>query len=300
MNTGHPSDQSLTNACPLSSDDERRKRAEETEGAPWTDYPPGNTPYVEYARMDALLDLQHPRTGLTTEYEFIVLSQVKELLFALLHHVLTEVAITIRDGRIDRALRVLRRVPSMQRVLLSCWEPLSVMTPAEFAEFRDVLGSASGFQSVSYRRLEFLLGNKQPAMVRPHKGSPQCHQVLDQLRGPSIYDEALGLLHRRGLGVPHEVLDRDVSLPYRPCEAVEAAWRRVYRSPDDHHDLHQLAEAMIEVSYLFARWRSDHLLTVQRLLGDKPGTGGTSGVAWLRSISEHRFFPELWSVRSSL
>ncbi|MGH3686910.1 MAG: tryptophan 2,3-dioxygenase [Pseudonocardiaceae bacterium] len=191
-------------------------------------------------------------------------------------------------------------MPSMQRVLLSCWEPLSGLTPGEFAGFRDVLGSASGFQSFFYRRLEFLLGNEDPAMVRPHGRAPQYDQVLEQLRGPSIDDEALGALHRRGLGIPRDVLDRDLTEPYRPCEAVEAAWARVYRSPGEHHDLYQLAEAMIEVAYLFARWRSTHLLTVQRLLGDKPGTGGTSGVAWLRSINEHRFFPELWSVRSSL
>jgi tryptophan 2,3-dioxygenase len=283
-----------------SSDEQRRRLAEHTGGAPCTEFPSGNTPYVEYARMDALLALQHPRTQAPAEPGFIIVSQVKELLFKLL---LTEFAAArdlLRADRTGDALRTLGRSAPVQHLLLSCWDVLGTLTPAEFAEFRDVLGSATGFQSFTYRQLEFLLGNKNPAIVAPHRNAPQYEDVLNQLRQPSLYDEALALLARRGLDIPSEVLHGDPTRPYRPHPAVEAAWRAVYRDPARHHDLHQIAEALMEASHLFARWRYTHLLVVQRLLGDKPGSGGSAGVAWLRGISEHRFFPELWSVRSTL
>ncbi|MFE4371731.1 tryptophan 2,3-dioxygenase [Streptomyces sp. NPDC056835] len=266
-----------------------------------TDPDPRNTtPYAAYAHMDTLLSLQEPRTGTDAEPGFIILSQVKELLFKLLHTEFTTARDHLAADRLDETLWTLRRAGRVQRVLLSCWDPLSALSPGEFAAIRAVLGSASGFQSVSYRRLEFLLGNKNPDLVAPHRGTPNHTDLLGQLRAPSLYDETIRFLARRDPGIPRECADRDVSLPYQPDEHVAAAWRRVYEPPGRHHELFLLGEALMDTAESFARWRYTHLLTVQRLLGDKPGTGGTDGSRWLAAIADHRFFPELWSVRSGL
>ncbi|MYW02370.1 tryptophan 2,3-dioxygenase family protein [Streptomyces sp. SID3343] len=264
------------------------------------DPPPGTTAYAHYARMDDLLALQHPLSPADTEPGFIIMSQVKELLFKLLHTELSTARDQLGKDRLGDALWTLRRSGRVQQVLLVSWETFSVLSPVEFAEFRDVLGSASGFQSAGYRRLEFLLGNKNAAMARPHRDTVGHDAVLRQLHEPSLYDEALALLARRGLLQPDDSGSRDATLPYRAGSEVEQAWRTVYRDPVRHHDLHLLAEALMDTAEQFARWRYTHLLTVQRMLGAKPGTGGTEGVAWLARISEHRFFPELWSVRSTL
>ncbi|GAA2479107.1 tryptophan 2,3-dioxygenase [Actinocorallia cavernae] len=262
--------------------------------------PPGTTPYAHYARMDELLALQHPLSTADTEPGFIIMSQVKELLFKLLHTELTTARDQLDKDALGDALWTLRRSARVQQVLLVSWETFSVLSPAEFAQFRDVLGSASGFQSAGYRRLEFLLGHKDAAMVAPHRGTAGHAAVAGQLREPSLYDAALALLARRGLLPPADAPNPDSTLPYRTGIEVEEAWRAVYRDPARHHELHLLAEALMDTAEQFARWRYTHLLTVQRMLGAKPGTGGTEGVAWLARISEHRFFPELWSVRSTL
>ncbi|QFZ24540.1 tryptophan 2,3-dioxygenase [Saccharothrix syringae] len=249
--------------------------------------------------MDALLDLLDPRTSAPTEPGFIIISQVKELLFNLLRIEFTAVRDRIDEDEVGEALWVLRRAARVQGLLQVCWDVLGALTPQEFAEFRDVLGSASGFQSFSYRRLEFVLGNKNPSMVDAHRNSPYYEDVLAQLREPSVYDATLALLARRGLPVPADVLAADPTKPYQASEEVERAWAQVYRDRRAHPDLHLLAEALVDAADLFARWRYTHLVTVQRLLGTKPGTGGTRGVAWLDRISSHRFFPELWAVRST-
>lgn len=258
------------------------------------------TTYVEYARMDALLSLQNPRTDAVTEPGFIIMSQVKELLFKLLHTEFSTARDYLRDDLVHEALWTLRRASRVQEVLLSCWDALSALTPGEFASFRDALGYASGFQSFSYRRLEFLLGNKDQALLKAHRNTPYYDDMVEQLHQASLYDEVLRYLSRQGLAIPVAVLDRDLSQPYAPHEAVEEAWRTVYLHSARHREPFLLGEALTDVAYLFARWRYTHLLTVERLLGGKPGTGGTNGVPWLGRIADHRFFPELWSVRSSL
>ncbi len=258
------------------------------------------TPFSSYAHMGALLSLQHPQTEAPTEPGFIILSQVKELLFALLHTEFGTARDQLAKDDLDDALWTLRRASRVQQVLISCWEALSALSPDEFASFRDVLGSASGFQSVSYRKLEFLLGNKNARFVEPHRNTPHYDEVMAQLHEPSLYDEAIRYLARRGLDIPAEVLDRDVAQRYQPDERVASAWRQIYTAPQREHDLFLLAETLTDTADLFARWRYTHLVTVQRLLGDKPGTGGTDGSSWLSRIAEHRFFPELWSMRSAL
>jgi tryptophan 2,3-dioxygenase len=269
-------------------------------GAPGAADPAGQTPYVAYACMDTLLSLQHPQTDAATEPGFIILSQVKELLFKLLCTEFSTARDYIGDDRLHDALWTLRRSSRVQQVLLSCWDALSALAPGEFASFRGVLGYASGFQSFSYRRLEFLLGNKDPALVRPHRQTPQHASVLEQLHQPSLYDAVLRYLSRQGLDIPQPVLDRDFALPYQPQQVVQEAWETVYRQPDRYQELFLLGEALTDTACLFARWRYTHLLTVERLLGAKQGTGGTTGVPWLSAIAGHRFFPELWSVRSVL
>lgn len=262
--------------------------------------PEGTTPYAAYASMDALLSLQHPRTGAETEPGFIILSQVKELLFKLLHTEFSTARGHLAADRPEDALWTLRRAARAQQVLLSCWDALGAISPGEFASFREVLGDASGFQSVMYRRLEFLLGNKNARLAGPHRGTAHHREVVAQLHEPSLYDEAVRHLARRGLDIPPHAAERDFSLPYQPDEKVAAAWRLVHREPGRYRDLFLLAEALVDTADLFARWRYTHLVTVQRLLGDKPGTGGTEGSRWLSAIAEHRFFPELWSIRSAL
>lgn len=258
------------------------------------------TPYAAYACMDTLLSLQHPRTGAPAEHGFIILSQVKELLFKLLHTEFGIVRDQLAADQLDDALWTLRRAIRVQQVLLSCWDALGALSPGEFASFRDVLGSASGFQSVNYRRLEFLLGNKNPKMTRPHADTPNHDILLAELRRPSLYDEAIRYLARRGMDIPPGLVERDFTQPYTPNDEVALAWRTVYDNPGRNHGLFLLAEALVDVANLFARWRYTHLLTVQRVLGDKPGTGGTAGASWLSRIAEHRFFPELWSIRSTI
>ncbi|MGW7428040.1 tryptophan 2,3-dioxygenase [Streptomyces sp. NPDC054861] len=258
------------------------------------------TEYAEYAEMDALLALQHPRTTAATEPGFIIMSQVMELLFKLLHIEFTAVRDRVDDDDVDAALWALRRAARVQQVALSSWDFFSAMTPGEFAEFREVLGGASGFQSASYRRLEFLLGNKNPRMVLPHRDASSHEAVSRQLHEPSLYDAVLALLRRRGLPVADAVLARPCEAPYEPHDSVERAWHEVYGNSEAHRPLFLLGEALTDAADAFARWRYTHLTVVQRVLGGKPGTGGTEGVAWLESISGHRFFPELWSARSSL
>ncbi|MET9826860.1 tryptophan 2,3-dioxygenase family protein [Streptomyces sp. NPDC006349] len=258
------------------------------------------TAYAGYAEMDALLALQHPRTSAATEPGFIIMSQVMELLFELLRTEFTAARNRLSEDAVDEALWTLRRAVRVQQVALSSWDFFSAMTPMEFAEFRDSLGAASGFQSASYRRLEFLLGNKNPQMVQPHLNASSHEVVVRQLHEPSLYDAVLLLLRRRGLPVADTVLSRPVDASYEPDASVEQAWREVYEKRAAHHSLFLLGEALTDVAESFARWRYTHLTVVQRVLGGKPGTGGTDGVAWLERISGHRFFPELWSARSCL
>ncbi|NMN96162.1 tryptophan 2,3-dioxygenase [Antrihabitans stalactiti] len=258
------------------------------------------TAYSDYAAMNTLLSLQHPVTEEPTEAGFIILSQVKELLFKLLYIEFAAARGHLAADRLEDALWTLRRSLRVQHVLLSCWDALAAMSPTEFAAFREILGTASGFQSSSYRRLEFVLGNKNSALVGPHRETEEYSEVLADLRSPSLYDEAVRYLARRGCDIPPEVFERDVTVPYEPHAKIAAAWNSVYEQRRERHDLFLLAEALTDTADLFARWRYTHLVTVQRMLGDKPGTGGTEGSSWLSQIAQHRFFPELWSIRSTL
>ncbi|AHH99271.1 tryptophan 2,3-dioxygenase [Kutzneria viridogrisea] len=282
------------------SERERRERAERTGGEPEFDFGASaeSTPYIDYHHVDVLLSLQHPRTQEPAELSFYICGQVQELLFKLLF---TEVNLA-RDllfaRRLDPALAVLRRTERTLRVLVTTWEPLSTITVSEFHNFRDELGEASGFQSYMYRQLEFALGNKSPRMAEAHRGVDWVYKQVDAaLRAPSLYDAALSYLHSQGVELPAGCFTRDPAEPAPHDPAVQAAWARVYREPERHHGPYLLAEALSDLNYQYARWRSTHLLTVERVIGGRPGSGGTDGVGWLRRIAEHRFFPELSAAR---
>ncbi|MFF8770283.1 tryptophan 2,3-dioxygenase [Kitasatospora sp. NPDC015120] len=289
---------------PLTEQD-RRARAAESGGEPVLDFSIGrvnenSTPYIDYHSVDTLLSLQHPRTGEPAELTFYIVGQVQELLFKLMFTEVNRVRDLLFEDDLPEAMRFLRRVASVERTLTACWEPVSTLTPAEFLGFRDSLGAASGFQSYMYRQLEFSLGNKDPRMAEAYHAVPWLHERMTEvLRAPSLYDAVLSVLHRRGL-VPRKCLNERYAEPYAPDVLVEDAWAAVYGSPRQHHELYVFAEALADLNYHYSRWRTTHLLAVERIMGYKPGTGGTLGVEWLRRVAEHRFFPELWSVRTRL
>lgn len=285
----------------MSSDTERACRAVQTEGKPVLVFSGASTPYIDYQSIDVLLSLQNPRSGAPSELTFYILGQVKELLFKLVYEELVRARSLLGADRVHDTVWVLRRTRRVVELLTHAWDVLGTLTPNEFNAFRDHLGQASGFQSYMYRMVEYGLGNKVASLGCPHRNVPHVHtQVQEALHAPSVYDAALGFLARRGADIPADILDRDFSTPYEPSPEVKKAWREVYRTADHTNPAYALAEALMDVAEGFSRWRSLHLLTVERIIGTKPGTGGTQGVAWLRRINEHRFFPELWTVRELL
>jgi len=196
---------------------------------------------------------------------------------------------------------MMARVARVQANLIQSWEILSTMTPFDYSSFRSALGKSSGFQSYQYRMLEFRLGNKNRQMARVFEAHPQIAAAVSAaLSEPSIYDESLALLARRGLAIPEDKLVRDFAEPYIADPHVTDAWRIVYRDADKHWDLYELAEKLVDVEYRFHLWRYTHMKTVERIVGAKPGTGGTSGVAYLRKALDLRFYPELWDVRTEI
>ncbi|MEV0619364.1 tryptophan 2,3-dioxygenase family protein [Nonomuraea sp. NPDC050404] len=284
----------------MQSDDERTERARATGGQPILEFD-GSTPFAGYVHPEVLLSLQEFRTKSAAEPAFLIGTQLMELMFKLGHVEATRARDQLDADDVDAALRTLRRLRLVQGLMVASWELFGALSPAEYREFRDQLAGGSGFQSSAYRRWEFVLGHKDAAMIRPYEGDARVHaDLVRDLTGPSLYDAALGLLARNGFAVPADCLERDLAAPYRPRAEVEQVWRQVYEDPLRHHPLHRLAEALVDVAYEFGKWRATHLLVVERVLGGKPGTGGTSGVQWLRRAAEHRFFPELWSVRSVL
>ncbi|MFG2820285.1 tryptophan 2,3-dioxygenase [Kitasatospora sp. NPDC048365] len=261
------------------------------------DEEPGvGTPYARYVHLDVLHSLQQPRSKEPAELSFIITTQVMELLFDLLWHEWTTAQQALREDDLTGALAALKRGAHTQDVLVSSWDLLATMTPAEFNAFRPVLGEASGFQSSAFLRLEFLLGNKSDRMLKMYEDSPAEQQALAAaLRGPSLYDDALALLDRRGVPAPHE----PVAARHAADPAVEAAWRTVYTDPA-HVELVRLGEALLDTADRVTRWRQRHYSSVKRTMGAKPGTGGSSGLTWLKHAADQDVFPELWAVRNEL
>jgi tryptophan 2,3-dioxygenase len=257
--------------------------------------------YGEYLRLDRLLDAQHPLSTEHDEMLFIVVHQVSELWMRLMLHELNAVIACVRRDDLDPSFKMFARIGRVQAQLVAVWDVLATMTPSDYSAFRNFLGLSSGFQSVQYRMLEFILGNKHPAMVEVHRRDPQAYTTLARaLAAPSLYDEVLRLLSSRGYGVPAELLERDFAQPYEPSKPVVAAWLGVYHNADKDWDLYELAEKLVDLDYRFQIWRFQHMKTVERIIGYKPGTGGTGGVSYLTKALKLRLFPELWEVRTSM
>ena len=259
----------------------------------------GTTPYDDYIRASVLTSLQQVRTDDPGEMAFLVTSQVMELWFTLLVHEWKTAAAALRKDDLPTAMAAFARSLAELHALNASWQPLAQLTPTQFNAYRPALGDGSGFQSAMYRRMEFLLGEKSASMLVPHRGAPRVHAELEKaLHQPSLYDEVLGLLARRGHAVPEAVLARDVSRRYEPSAEVEAVWTSLYADPGAQHDLHRLGEVLTDVAELVWRWRNDHLVATRRAMGAKAGTGGSAGVAWLEKRARKNVFPELWTARS--
>jgi tryptophan 2,3-dioxygenase len=257
--------------------------------------------YGDYLKLDSLLGSQSPLTPQHDETLFIIIHQASELWIKLCLHEINGAILQIREGDLGLASKMMSRVGRVQANLIQSWEILSTMTPFDYSSFRSALGKSSGFQSFQYRVLEFRLGNKNRQMARVHESRPAIAKLVESaLVEPSIYDESLALLARRGFPVPEEKLKRDFSEPYVSDPRVTEAWRQVYRDVEKHWDLYELAEKLVDLEYRFHLWRFSHMKTVERIIGAKPGTGGTSGVSYLQKALSLRFYPELWDVRTEI
>lgn len=261
----------------------------------------GQMSYGDYLRLDAILGAQHPRSADANEMLFIVQHQASELWMKLMLHELLGARERVRDGDLAPAAKMLSRVARIMAQLNQSWDVLATLTPAEYSAFRGSLGASSGFQSWQYRMIEFALGNKNAVMLGPHRHRPDLLAPLEALLGePSLYDEAVRLLARRGFEVAAQARDRDWTRPYAFDATVCEAWVRVYRDTAANWDLYELAEKLVDLEDAFRQWRFRHATTVERIIGDKRGTGGTSGVGYLRRMLDVVLFPELWRARTSL
>jgi tryptophan 2,3-dioxygenase len=263
----------------------------------------GSTTYGDYLRLDRLLSAQEPRSQPEHHDEllFIIQHQTSELWLKLLIHELTAARELVKQDQLEPSFKILTRAGHIQRMLFEQWSVLETLTPSEYLEFRSVLGPASGFQSFQYRAVEFLLGNKDPHALLPHRHAKEIHAWLSGLlEAPSLYDEFLRALARAGHPVPKERIERDFKEPYEPHPGVMAVFKTIYEDPHTHWNAYEMSEKLVDIEERFQLWRFRHMMTVQRIIGFRQGTGGSSGVGFLKKALELRFFPELWDVRTEL
>jgi tryptophan 2,3-dioxygenase len=261
----------------------------------------GEMSYGDYLGLGQLLSAQKPLSTDHNELLFIIQHQTTELWMRLMLHELTAARRQIIADDLQPAFKMMARVARIMDNLIQAWDILSTLTPSEYSAFRESLGKSSGFQSHQYRMIEFMLGNKNPALLAPFAHDAGVHaEVKAMLESPSLYDEALRLLGRRGLPVAKHCIERDWTQPYAQDESVINAWHVVYGDPTQYWDLYELAEKLVDLEDTFRQWRFRHMTTVQRVIGFKRGTGGTSGVGYLRDMLDVRLFPELWDVRTAL
>ncbi len=257
--------------------------------------------YGDYLHLDQVLTAQHPLSPDHNEMLFIVQHQTSELWMKLMLHELRAAVAAIAADQLGSAFKMLARVSRIMEQLVHAWDVLATMTPPEYSAIRPYLSASSGFQSYQYRCIEFTMGNKNAAMLKPHAHRPDLLALVEQAwRAPSLYDESLRLLARRGIPVPASHLERDWTQPYVESDAVRDAWLVVYRDPNHHWDLYQLGEELTDLEDTFRLWRFRHVTTVQRIIGFKRGTGGTGGVSYLRKMLDTVLFPEVWALRTEL
>lgn len=261
----------------------------------------GGVSYAGYLELDQVLGAQRPLSEEHDELLFIIIHQASELWMKLVLHELKAARERIREDDLRPAFKMLARVAAIQTQLIQSWSVLSTMTPADYLKFRDVLGHASGFQSHQYREIEFLLGNKNPALLKPHAHRADVHDGLRAtLEAPSLYDEVILLLARQGFEIDDDVTTRDWANAHTVNDSVLRAWSAVYRDTQTHWGLYELAEKLVDLEDSFQQWRFRHLKTVMRIIGFKRGTGGTAGVSYLERALQYRLFPELWDLRTEL
>ncbi|MGR8023328.1 tryptophan 2,3-dioxygenase [Burkholderia cenocepacia] len=287
--------------CPLSG---RAPATESAVEAGWHDAQldfSRSMSYGDYLHLDAILGAQHPLSPDHNEMLFVVQHQTSELWMKLMLHELRAARIGVRNDELQPVFKMLARVSRIMDQLVQAWSVLATMTPPEYTAMRPYLGLSSGFQSYQYREIEFILGNKNATMLRPHEHRPESDALLrDALETPSLYDESIRLLARAGLPVDVARLDADWTQPTRYNASVAAAWLQVYRDPQAFWSLYQLGEKLVDIEDAFRQWRFRHLTTVERVIGFKRGTGGTEGVGYLRKMLDVVLFPELWQIRTEL
>lgn len=263
--------------------------------------PKGGLSYGSYLKLETVLSAQTPLTAEHDEMMFIIIHQASELWMKLGIHEVSSAISHLEQGEIGPALKMLSRVARIQEQLTQSWSILATMTPTDYLKFRDQLGQSSGFQSHQYRVLEYRLGNKNPALARVHKGNPPLHKaVMAALEAPSLYDVTLTLLAKAGFDLPGDAVNRNWAEPYVPSQAVEDAWKAVYEDVETYWELYELGEKLVDLEHKFQIWRFNHMKTVERIIGYRRGTGGSGGVSYLVKALDLHFFPELWTVRTSL
>ncbi|MTW87862.1 tryptophan 2,3-dioxygenase [Virgibacillus dakarensis] len=257
--------------------------------------------YGDYLQLDTLLSSQKRLSDHHDEMLFIIIHHVSELWLKLIIHETKAAIKAIERDDLQASFKMLARVSKIQTQIIQAWDVLSTLTPAEYMEFRDTLGNASGFQSYQYRLVEFVLGYKTPYILKIYQKDPEVHAILQKAyNAPGLYDVAIQALSRHGFAINNAILHRDFSKTYQRDNSVESAWLDVYKDVEAHWDLYQLAEKLVDVEDAFQQWRFRHMKTVERIIGHKKGTGGSSGVGYLKKVLDHYFFPELWAIRTEL
>lgn len=283
------------------SDEDRARAVEETGGTPMVDYAGRSNPYIDYQSIDLLHSLQHLRSDGYDEMCFYIMGQTKELLFRGLHMELVNARDQIMKDNLLNALEIMTRCKAYVDHITDTWNVLGTITSNGFNQFRDHLSTASGQLSYMYRHVEFILGNKSERLAVAHRNVPHVWPALkESFESPGLYDEVLRYLHRRGHKIDASVLDRDWTKGYESSETVRDAWLNVYASPVVDNVDYQLAEKLVALDEAFSVYRWRHFVTVHKIIGFKPGTGGSAGVGWLENVTRHRFFPELWEIRDNL
>ena len=290
-----------TEPRPMSKGDpqSRQDNVEKTGGEPLLEYEGNANPYIDYQSIDLLLSLQHPRSPAYDEMCFFIMGQVKELLFRGVHFEIYNARAQVNEGNLENALEILNRVCAYIDYIVNSWNVLTTIKVEGYNEFRDYLATASGQLSFMYRHVEFILGNKNKRLASAHKNVEHIWPAMEEaLNSPSLYDAIIAQLHKAGYEVNARALDRDWSEEYQPNDSVKKAWQKVYEDPSLTNTFYRVAEMMITVDEKFSHYRWRHFTAVHKLLGYKPGTGGSAGVGWLRKMPDQRFFPELWDLRN--
>lgn len=257
--------------------------------------------YGKYLHLDEILNAQHCLSDQHDEMLFIIIHQASELWLKLAGHEVEAAIRNVEEHDFRHAFKVIARVKLILSQLTQSWSILATMTPVDYLKFRDVLGPASGFQSYAYRKLEFLLGNKNRKLIEVHRHDPDVHGELTRvLEAPSLYDVVLRKLADDGFDIDEGRLERDFALPYEADASVQAAWFEIYKNPETYFELYELAEKLVDIEDAFQNWRFRHMFTVQRIIGNRPGTGGSSGVPFLKKAIDISFFPELFAIRTEL